>query len=202
MKLDAFLPSVLPSVPGCPDLLAIDYVRRAAREFAGGTLCWNYTLPVIPAEAGAADYTLQLPDGQELVRVLLVEVDGEPYEVPYGPIARQRLRRGVGGQCVMQGAQDFSLSPAPSIDGTEILTDVAVRPTLASNYWPDDLSEYQNDIAAGAIGMLAMLPKQPWTDDKTAAAQGALFADRKSIVALKIQRAFSNSAQRKRVVWF
>lgn len=40
--LSAFLPRVLPYVPGCPEILAVSHLRDAAIEFCERTKCWRH----------------------------------------------------------------------------------------------------------------------------------------------------------------
>lgn len=202
MTFDDFLTEVLPSVPGCPDQVAVNHIIKAARTFAGRTLAWNYSAPTIPAEAGKGDYTLQLGPEQELVRVLGVFVDDTEYACPKGVYGRRETRRSNGNFCTMQGPFDFVLSPAPSVEGASIITDIAVKPTLTSTYWPDDLAEHVPDIAAGAIESLCLLPKMEWTNPALALAMGQKFTQRISVVGYKVSRGLSTSRKSAEVVWF
>jgi len=202
MTFDDFLPHVLPSVAGCPDLVARDHGIKAARIYCARTLVWNYSTNPIYAEAGIADYTLQIGDGQELVRVLRVEIDENEYSLPDGPHGRAAARRGVGNICVMKGAEDFTLSPAPQLDGATIITDIAVKPAFASTYWPDDFEQYVTDIASGAIASLCLIPRVEWSDAKLADTQQAIFLDRIGTVGMKVARGLGASKQDARVVWF
>lgn len=202
MTFDDFLTHVLPYTPGCPDAVAVDHVRKAARAFCSRTLVWNYAANPIAAEAGKANYTLQLGDDQELVRVLLVEVDGTEYEIPSGSRGRQLVRYGGCNVCVMQGAQDFTLAPAPQIDGLEIITDIAVKPSLAGNYWPDDFAEFVPDIAAGAIASLCLIPKVEWSDVATAQVQQSVFNGRIGTVGTKVSKGLGSTSKRQRVCFF
>jgi len=188
VTFDDFLPHVLPSVEGCPDEVARDHVVKAAREFCGRTLVWNYATTPIAAEAGKANYTLQLAADRELVRVLMVDVDGVEYVVPNAVTGRAAQRRACGRVCIVQGPQDFTLVPAPDIEGTPIVTEIAVKPKLTSNYWPDDLAEHVSDIAHGAIATLCMLPRKEWTETSIAAAEQTMFSARISTVGAKISR--------------
>lgn len=202
MTFDDFLPHVLPSVPGCPNELALDHILKAARTFCARTLVWNFAAPTIIAQAGVSAYTLQLLPNQELVRVLLVEVDGEEYMLPSGPLGRQAARRNRGYLCTMTGTQDFNLTPTPAVTGAKIITDIAVKPALTSTKWPDDFTEYVTDIAYGAIATLCLLPKLDWSDTKLAAEQAAMFNNRISVVAFKVSNGFGRARRGHSIAWF
>lgn len=199
MTFDDFLTHVLPYVPGCPDAVAVDHVVKAARTFCARTLVWNYTTNKILSAAGIPDYTLQIDKGQELVRLLRAEVDGVKYETPTGPYGRGLARRSVGNLCIMKGAQDFTLSPTPTLDGSEILTDIAVKPAFASTHWPDDFAEFVTDIAAGAVASLCLIQKQEWTDPSSASTYGGMFNARIGAVGMKVAKGLGTDQQRSRI---
>lgn len=200
MIWDDFLEHILPSVGGCPDHLAIDHTIKAAREFCSKTLAWNFEAREIPSARDVRLYTLQLGEDQELVRVLRLTVNGTQYEVPTG--FKGRARDLGGYTATMVGGNDFVLDPAPNQDGLAILTDLAVRPTLAASQWPDDLSEYLTDIVAGAIATLCVLPNKDWTDLQVAAVNRAIFQDRINTVGLVVSRGRGRSRQHSRGAWF
>ena len=202
MRFEDMLSHVLPSVTGCPDQLAIDHLVKAARIFCAKTLVWNYSTLAIESVAGQALYPLQLDDGQELVRLLGCEVNGRLYETPGGLTGRRRQRAQESDTCVLINALEFQLEPAPGVAGDEIITDVAVKPTLTATEWPDELEESVSDIVHGAIASLCELPRVTWNDDKTALIQNARFADRINTVAFKVSKGFGRSRQGAAVQWF
>jgi len=186
VTFDEFLPHVLPSVEGCPDAVALVHVRNAARDFCRRTLVWQYATNPIAAEAGKGDYTLQIASDREPVRVLLIDVDGVKYTVPASDYGRAAVRRGWGNYALMLGPFDFRLSPVPTVEGAPIVVDIAVKPRLDSDYWPDDLADHVIDIAHGAIASLALVPRKEWTDLNLAATERGLFMDRASTIAAKV----------------
>lgn len=202
MTYDEFLTHVLPSVGGCPDQLALDHVLKAARTFCARTLVWNYAPPAIVVDVGQANYTLQIPEDQELVRLLFVEVGGTQYAVPDGPAGRRAARQARGHFCSMQGLRDFTLTPVPSIAGAEIITDLAVKPSMTSTAWPDDFAEYVSDIAAGAIATLCLLPRVEWTDAVLAQTQMTIFNARIGTIGMKVSKGLGNTRTSSRVAWF
>lgn len=203
MQWSDMLSHVLPSVTGCPDQLAIDHLVKAARTFCARTLVWNYSTVPISATAGLATYTLQIGQGTELVRLLGADVDGTLYDVPSGITGRRAQREKQPNTCVMTGNADFRLEPAPHIDGLEIITDVAVKPSLVNPAdWPDDLEDHVSELAYGAIASLCELPNTTWTDDKTAEREGAKFRDRINTVAFKVSKGFGRSRHHAAIQWF
>lgn len=53
-SLKAFLPRVLPYVPGCPEILAISHLRDAAIEFCERTKCWRVISSAVLSANGQA----------------------------------------------------------------------------------------------------------------------------------------------------
>lgn len=197
------LSHVLPSVNGCPDSLAIDHLIKAARRFCAATLVWNYSTVPILATASQPLYTLQIGEGEELVRLLSCEVNEATYEVPSGMTGRRSQRRHIGNTCVLVGNNDFTLEPAPFQTGHEIITDVAVKPAFENPAaWPDDLEEYIADLSHGAIASLCALPNTTWRDEKTERDQNGRFADRISTVAFKVTKGFGRSRHGAAIKWY
>jgi hypothetical protein len=201
MEWADLLPSVLPSTPGCSDILAIDHIRKAAREFCARTLCWQYQANAITAQAEVATYTLQMGDGQELVKLLACEVNGTEYHVPNGAAGRRLARQGVSNLCTMaSGGQDFTLSPTPSA-GVSIVTDIAVKPSMTSATWLDDFAAHTEAVAAGAIASLCALPKKPWTDHGLAALQREMFENRIGTEQYRVFKGMGRSHSTASVEW-
>lgn len=190
MTFEDFFPFILPSAPQAPEGLIVQHVRNAAREFCARTLVFQFTCPTILSAADVSDYTLQIREDQELVRVLACEVNETPYGVPDGVSGRRMARRNTGNLCTMLGAQDFRLSPAPNAAGAEIILDVAVKPSLTATEWPDDFAEHVDWIAKGALGSLLTMPGNdvPWKDQVGGADMRTQFQQRIGIVAWKVKK--------------
>lgn len=189
MLFEAFLPHVLPSVKGCSDPDAVDAVIKAAREFCRRTHVWNYECDPIMSAAEVPNYVFQLGEGQELVRILAVDLDGREYDVVSASAGRRLARRGCSERVAyIKGLQDIVLNPAPSADNQPIVTDVAVQPSLTSTEWPDDLADYLEDIAQGAIGFLKLDAGEDWSDPSGAMAARGRFNDRIATVAHQVTK--------------
>lgn len=203
MKWDDMLSHVLPSAIGCPEPLALDHLLKAARRFCAETCVWNYeTVPVL-TEAGIKRYTLQIGEGQNLVRLLAVEVNGQEYHVPPGPTGRAMQRRATGYTAVVEGANDLSLDPAPHLTGLSLVTEIAVKPALTNPAdWPDDLEAHVTAIADGALGTLLRLPKKDWTDTQGSNDAEARFRDRIGTVAFQVTKGLGRSRHGATVRWF
>lgn len=203
MKWVDMLTHVLPSAPGCPESLAIDHLVKAARTYCAKTLVWNYETQPFDSTAGLARYTLQIAEGQALVRLLTCEVGEQTYDVPAGLSGRAMQRAASGYTCVIEGINDFVLEPAPHLDGLAIVTDIAVKPALTSPAdWPDDLEEHVTALADGALSTLLALPGVSWKSKDEAIEAAGRFADRMGTVAFKVSKGFGRSRHGAKVKWF
>lgn len=204
MEWEAFLPRVRVYVSACPDELAIDHIKDAARDFCTRTLAWNYETDSMPSVAGVASYLVDIDEGQEIVRVEAIDVDGEEYPVMNGPRARRLSRAGSSKRyaSLNYGTQEFVLSPAPATDGLPIVMDVAVKPAMDAPDFPDELAEHVKTIADGAIATLCAMPKQTWTDGNVAGLAQVRFDDKVSEVKHEIERAYSRAARPSRTQFF
>jgi hypothetical protein len=75
------LPKILPSVPGCPQPLAIQHARDAAIRVCERTLAWRYAQPKFQLLPGVFDYEYQKPVDTEVYAVFRVLVNDSPLEV-------------------------------------------------------------------------------------------------------------------------
>mgnify|MGYP003577447698 CR=1 FL=1 len=66
---EKFFPDLLPQVPGCPEPVAEQALKRAAQRFCELTFAWRVRLDAISLAAGTDEYELPLPDRSELVRI-------------------------------------------------------------------------------------------------------------------------------------
>lgn len=174
MTYDDMLPRVLTYAPHAPPGTVRRHLNDAARTFARRTLCWNYQHPAITAQLNVADYDLSLGAGESLVKVLACDVNnGQTYAVRNGSLGRKLVRERAGHRvCVVALPGRITLDPVPPIPGQPIVVDVAVMPDESGDtYWPDELEEHVEYIAAGALGTLCAMPKATasWHDLSVAA---------------------------------
>jgi hypothetical protein len=75
------LPKVLPSVPGCPQPLAIQHVRDAAIRVCERTLAWRYTQPKFNLLPGVHEYLYDKPNDSEVHVLFGTIMNDSPLEV-------------------------------------------------------------------------------------------------------------------------
>lgn len=191
MTWDEFVPRVLPWTSGCPDQVVVQHVVQAARDFCERTSVWTVISDPLLTSVGLALYPLDLDEQQERVKLIDAWVDNRRTKVVDSRLGRALARRGCGSFLYLEGPLDIAVYPAPTADGKEVVVQMAVKPTLAADEWPDDLAEYVLDISYGAISTLSRLPKKEWTDRQQAADYRLEFENRVSSVAIKAAQGFT-----------
>lgn len=136
----------------------------------------------------------------ELVRVLRVDVGGKQHEVRSGPGSRSVARRNGP---VWAGAADvfglnITITPAPAVDGLEIIADVALKPKLDSGVacLPEVLHGYAQDICKGAAASLMGASSHAWANPVLAASLRQEFLSCCSVAGSRIGWVSSKSNDR------
>lgn len=75
------LPKVLPSVPGCPQPLAVQHIRDAAVRVCERTLAWRYVQPKFDLLPGVHEYLYDKPIDSEIHVLFGTIMNGSPLEV-------------------------------------------------------------------------------------------------------------------------
>lgn len=186
MNWDTFKTEVLPYVPGCPWAMAKDHVIKAAREFAAKTLCIDGAFDFVTV-ADQANYTITPATGLELVKLLRVEVAGREYPV-VNPFTGRASGRAASADVASLNltTKVVTIHPAPSLAGKACYVDAAMRPTSTASECPDQLAQYTQDIAHGAIASLCAMPKNDWTSFDTSVMRDKQFKDRISTVGVQV----------------
>lgn len=199
-----FLPLVLPYVSGCPPQTALVHLLQAAKVFCRRTLAWNVQHDAIATVAGDATYSLTLPSGTGLVKVLWCEIaDSFEYGVVNGSLGRKFVREPAGRNvCLVTSPASIQLQPAPVLSGQDLIVDIALMPTATDTAWPDDLAEHAEFIAAGAVGSLAAMPRVDWRDAATAVDQRDRFERRIHAVYHKTAKTLIRPDRARRSVQF
>jgi hypothetical protein len=109
----------------------------------------------------------------------------DPNQQPSLPVAYQYIAEG-----------QFAVNPLPQQD-YQVNVTVIITPKENAVQVPESpLIKYSNDIEAGALEYLLMLPGQPWTDKNLAQVKGREFRSGISNGKAEAQRAYNTGAQR------
>lgn len=174
----SFLPFVVPYLPGVSDPMAEQAIVSACIEFCGRSLLVQNT-SVENAVVGESDVDVEEPAMMALVKVLAVyHLDAELKSRAREMVLRGTAARGeaIAGVTSTTGTPTewfnrdpsspvVSVYPAPSEAATAAFTIVAAhQPTRTATKVADVLfDDYAEDIAAGAIARLLLMPAQPFT---------------------------------------
>lgn len=196
---EELLPFVLPYAAAAPEPVALHHIKLAAVEFCGKTLAWQDDLQGVSSVIGVADYTLNLPEDAELVRMLCVTVGQQEYTVTTAASARRTratLAQRTGGRVAWSiNRQDLVLDPAPVV--ADVLTVLAaLKPKImTATALPEDLRQYAEAIACGARASLLRAPGE-WKDPMEASAQRGMFDAELASIGAQVARGFGGARMR------
>lgn len=201
--ISAFLPWVLPQAPGCPDILAIQAIRSAAIDFCNRT---DLIQRVITADAtiNVEDYVVTPPSDMQMNRILGVSWQGAVLApAPPSVVNSDVVLRGaaVGTATPLTGTPSwffqkmpndpgFSIYPIPIVTVTLGLTvKVSFSPSNTAATFDDALfNDWVDEIAAGAIERLMMMPGQPFSSQTSGKQYGTQY-ERAVADAVRIKNA-------------
>lgn len=201
MKLvtfDTFFPEVMPSVFGCPELVAYNAVRNTVIDFCTDTWFWQHTCAPQPGQPLLAEYTPDLPYNTKLLGVVDAWYDGRNLHQHDENFLRyvywHQNPFDVQGDPVFIYTTDtntIKLLPIPQVAsqfaGLEMLVSVAPLRT-SMNCWDQLYERYAEVIAQGTLARLKNQTKQPWTDVQGAAIADAMYRKGRAEAKMWVQR--------------
>jgi hypothetical protein len=174
MLFEDLLPQLLGEAPGCPDVTAINALRRATIEFCERTHAWSELQEdPTPLEEGVHTYEIEAPAGARVELVLEVWVNGAPLT---GKSMAEIGRLVPGWQTATanrpvyfnaeEGENQLRLFPIPAALNGELLTArVAYAPTSTSNRIADSVANKDLEaLISGALGRLMVMPNKAWSN--------------------------------------
>lgn len=178
VSVEAFLPFVLPHVPGCPVVAAKQAIVSAAIEFCERSRVWQ-TVPstsTLDVVANQSAYAVPVPAEGNSAMVLELWLDGRLLT----PLSHQDLqgRFGVNWLTVTgspihytQFDQDAVIlvpKPVAGLTGGLLLR-ACFKPARTAATLPAILfNQYVEGVAAGAVLRLLLTPGKPWTQPELA----------------------------------
>lgn len=181
-------PDVRLNCPGAPDIAIARATRRAVRDFLIRSEVWTSELvnPMPYTQAAAAyDPQSQAPVGTTIASILSVRWRPTGQEILF--LTKDQLTESFPGwETETDAAPEFYTLPAPSVarlypiaEGTvPSAVEMTVALTLDDNQVdiPSWLYfKYDDDLVAGALGILYAMPRQEWTDLKLAGPRALQF---------------------------
>jgi hypothetical protein len=174
MKLwSDFLPLVLPSCPGCPDLVAEDEIRNAAEQFLAESKAWRYWVLGVVGDSTAVDYQLMLPLNTRAVKLHQATLDTEALKIQptyageYGAPYKVAMTETIGW---------VRIGPEAPADGQIMTFEVSLSITSDATGINSDLFDtYRMGIALGAIARICDTKGKPYSDPQMAMEKRAEF---------------------------
>lgn len=181
--LEAFFPSLMPRVAGCPEPVALQALRDAAMEFCDMTCIVVAVTEPQPTFLGQSRYTLALPTGTQVTRLLRAWMGKRELGVAQRaaqPLAAHENTSDATGTpsiVAMTAADTVNLLPAPDIPSiAPLAVQVALRPTPDATALADDLYMFWRDaVVGGALARIASTPGRPYSDANQAALGASMF---------------------------
>ena len=170
---ETWLPDLLPHLPGCPVLIVIHELRRAAQAFFARTRSWNITLDAVPVIAGTTELIIVPADTTiDLVRVSELWYDGKQIYLEtadtmaglYGD--NWQLHTGTPSRFIQETPGQVRLYPIPETDATSgLVARIAAMPSDTAIEIADNIAVlYQDELTIGAKSRLMLYPGKPWSN--------------------------------------
>jgi hypothetical protein len=191
--LSAWLPYVLPELPGCPRSLAIQHIRETLVDFCHRSRQWRYFAAEVPIIIGQEAYDLVIPEKVEVVQFETVRLDG----VRINPASQSDAfsRVSVAGPAYSRFRNRVLLQPSPRrVPKTGLQVSMSLKPTHDRLSVPSVFFEdWRGVIACGAIATLKELPERGWTDLVGAAMKRAAYQAGRNQAKADAARAFDGA---------
>lgn len=194
---------VLPWVPGCPQSMALNVIRKAAIEFCDRSWAWIYYPAGINVVNGQMAYAFTPPANAVVTRTLQVWYDDEPID-PATPdelnalFQNWRTHTGTPQYHTQDDERNLLLVPTPDADLTGGLKmRVALKPTItAVDIETRIYEEHREAIASGAKARLMLMQKKPYSDPNQAVIEQDKFDSAINTTKIKIIKGFSRAPLR------
>lgn len=179
VNYSTFLPQVLPYAVGAPEPTAITAIRNATIEFLRNTHFLQASLTPISVVADTAEYQVTVPTDYELTSVRALYFD----HVRLSPVSELEVRhdhrdnqKATPSAFFMKSDNTLVLHRTPDVNGTLTGT-IAICPTIRSTGVDALIADkFLEDISAGALSRLLMVPGEPFYDPQLAAFHKKHFA--------------------------
>jgi hypothetical protein len=202
VSFEQFYAEVLPFVPSCPDIVALNAIRNAAIDFCGSSHAWQQDVDPIGLSADEGDYDIDIPTHADVADIAFVTVGGRDIQ----PKSADELTGMFGtdwrdrtGSPVFYNklAQDdaMTLVPKPDVNfvatGATLNVRVVLTPTRTTTVCDTAIyNAWLEPIAAGAKARLFLMTGQSYYNPVASAMN--LSAFRRGIHEAAVARNKSN----------
>ncbi|CDN87321.1 hypothetical protein BN948_01741 [Hydrogenophaga intermedia] len=180
-----WFPDLAPHLPGCPNILMVHELRRAAQVFFERSRAWRVDLGPLPVGASAETIALLPADASmDLVELEAAWYDGKlmdpvtPEELDRAYSDQWRTHTGTSTKYMEMEPGVLTLYPKPMAAAAEgVRARLIVKPSDISQGLPDEIAKrYHEAMHIGAKARLMVYAKKPWTDAQMGVAYGGMFS--------------------------
>lgn len=177
---------VLPYVHGCPELLAVNHIRRAAIDFCERSSAYQVELDVLSIDAGTYEYALEAPASTTVDKIMWVTYEGQLLDPASAQLIESRHPKwrtssvyGTPASFIQQRDSVIWIAPIPAVSApNSVVVRAALRPTRKSTSCDTQvMDEYFETILAGALARLLRIPGWAWTDVAASNDQLSIFLE-------------------------
>lgn len=209
---ESFLPYVLPDVPGCPEIAAIQAIRNTVIDFCEKSLVVQADLDPVSLSAGTADYDLEPPSNRLVTKIIKLFYKNQelppfgqdfvPSATFYNPDATDGDSRSEPRGWSQKDERTFSVFPVPKVAESNAITiRAALKPTRASSSCDDVLFEdYVEYLAAGAKARLMLQPNKAYTNPNLVVTQNQLYMQGVNMARQRVSRGHTRANLRVKMV--
>lgn len=204
---DDFFPWVLPEVPGCPEIAAVQAIRDSTIEFCQKSLLFQVDHDPITVIQKIADYDLESPvTGARVEKVMKAWYKGKqliptaPDEVRDPSVYNQRIgdyktEYSTPKYFIQKDSNSISLLPIPDQSLQQAITmRVALAPLRSSTECADFLFEqWAETIGSGAIARLQSSVGKAYYNFQSAAIHQAKYMVGINAARMKANRGYNRS---------
>lgn len=209
---DDFLPYVLPDVPGCAEIVAVQHIRNAVIDFCEKTLIVQVDLDPVTLIAGQADYDLEPPTNRLVTKVISmfyrnrVLSPTSPDEIEtatfYNASAINADSASDPVKWMQKDATTFSVFPIPKDrENNAITIRAAIKPTRSSTSCEDIVFEdYAEYIASSAKARLMMTPNKAYTNPSLVTTHNQFYLQGVNVARQRASRGYTRANLRVKMV--
>jgi hypothetical protein len=195
VTLDGFMPHINPKVPGCPDPTVRNAIIQVATDLCSRSGCWNELLASASVTSGSFPYTVPVSAHGRLVRLLSAKVDGANLtETTYGKldgVDEWDTKTGTPSHYLFNAAGKLIVYPLPAATASLRLR-VAYTPARNATVLEDFMyTRWMNEIASGAIALLAGEPNRSWSNPEQYITHSKLYEQGVAKATIETNRNFT-----------
>jgi len=168
----AFLPRLLPYIPGCPQTMALQALVDSAISFCEDSLVVRQRLDRQLTTMGQAEFDIGVADTQKVTRILKVWLDGAEIYPAAADIVDDQVLAQARPRTFYTLLDDAGLIavlyPVPDQAYT-LDVEVALKPARSATSLHSDLFEtWLESVVEGAKARLMAIPDQPFSNPANA----------------------------------